>query len=148
MIRVKTIKQILFFTILALSITLLSMQNHQQLNQKNMTMIFDGYDEGDFPHLLFHDIRTKEEYDFGNLSYNQLGNSHILINDSNASFGYKANPKYIGKKFAVLATEKYIITSDLEGNRIKSKEWVISNIKHIPQFTISKSHKFEPKTYY
>jgi hypothetical protein len=129
---INTMKQIRFFTVITLSFILLSTQYNQQLQIKKMTMIFEGYDEGDFPHLLFFDIKTKEQYDFGHILENQLGNSKILLSDPGSSFGYKSNPKYIGKKFVVLAFEKYFTSTDEDGKRIKNKEWVIKSINQIP----------------
>ncbi|MFN8284294.1 MAG: hypothetical protein U0U67_13830 [Chitinophagales bacterium] len=95
---------------------------------KTMTMTFEEYSEGDYPHFIFKDVKTGQEYDFRFLSENKLGNLNLLLDDDNASFGSKANPKYLKKKFTVVAIKKSVLDSDLEGNTIKTKAWVISKI--------------------
>lgn len=96
---------------------------------KRMTMNFDDYGEGDYPHLFFTDLSTGERYDFRFLNDNNLNGLPIIVEDESGSFGYKANPKYLNKQFIVEARKKLVLDSDLEGNVIKSKEWVISSIK-------------------
>ena len=98
---------------------------------KTMTMTFEEYSEGDYPHLIFKDVKTGIEYDFRFISDNKLGNLNILLDDADASFGSKANPKYLKKKFTVVAIKKIVLDSDLEGNTIKTKAWVISKISLI-----------------
>ncbi|MFN8263761.1 MAG: hypothetical protein U0T07_09565 [Chitinophagales bacterium] len=100
-------------------------------DSKNLTLIFKDYSEGDYPHFLFEDKNSKEEYDFRFLSDNNLGSLPLLLDDEQASFGLKANPKFIGKVFNVNIFKKDVLDSDLEGNTIKSKEWVIKNISLI-----------------
>jgi hypothetical protein len=104
---------------------------NENSNSKNLTLIFKEYSEGDYPHFLFEDKNSKEEFDFRFLSDNNLGNLPILLDDADASFGLKANPKFIGKVFNVNIFKKDVLDSDLEGNTIKSKEWVIKNISLI-----------------
>ena len=72
-----------------------------EITPKNLTLIFKEYSEGDYPHFLFEDKNSKEEFDFRFLSDNNLGNLPILLDDADASFGLKANPKFIGKVFNV-----------------------------------------------
>jgi len=96
---------------------------------KIMTMTFEEYSEGDYPHLIFKDISSSEEYDFRFLSDNNLNGVSILLDDNDAAFGLKANPKYLKKTFIVETKKKTVLDSDLEGNTIKSKEWVITSIK-------------------
>lgn len=98
-------------------------------DEKVMTMIFEEYSEGDYPHLIFKDIATKKEYDFRFLSDNNLNGVAILLNDNKAAFGLKANPKYLKKTFIVETKKKMVSDADLDGNPIKSKEWVITSIK-------------------
>ncbi len=96
---------------------------------KIMTMTFEEYSEGDYPHLIFKDISTKEEYDFRFLSDNNLNGVAILLTDNKAAFGLKANPKYLKKTFIIETKKKIVSDADLDGNPIKSKEWVITSIK-------------------
>jgi hypothetical protein len=96
---------------------------------KIMTMTFEEYSEGDYPHLIFKDISSSEEYDFRFLSDNNLNGVSILLDDNDAAFGLKANPKYLKKTFIIETKKKTVLDSDLEGNTIKSKEWVITSIK-------------------
>jgi len=96
---------------------------------KIMTMTFELYEEGDYSHLIFKDISTGEEYDFRFLGDNNLNGVSILLDDNDAGFGYKANPQYLKKSFIVETKKKSVLDSDLEGNTIKSKEWVITSIK-------------------
>ena len=98
-------------------------------DEKIMTMTFEEYSEGDYPHLIFKDISTKEEYDFRFISDNNLNGVAILLDDNDASFGLKANPKYLKKTFIVETKKKTVLDSDLDGKTIKSKEWVITSIK-------------------
>lgn len=46
---------------------------------KVLTMTFEDYSEGDFPHLIFKDISSDEEYDFMFLSDNNLNGVSILL---------------------------------------------------------------------
>jgi hypothetical protein len=96
---------------------------------KIMTMTFEEYSEGDYPHLIFKDISTNEEYDFRFISDNNLNGVPILLDDNDAAFGVKANPKYLKKTFIVETKKKTVLDSDLDGKTIKSKEWVITSIK-------------------
>jgi hypothetical protein len=96
---------------------------------RTMTMIFQEYSEGDYPHLIFKDIATGTEYDFRFLSYNKLGSLQILLPNDHSAFGYYANPRMLKKIFVVTAKKKLVMDADLEGNNIKSKEWVIEAIK-------------------
>jgi len=96
---------------------------------KIMTMTFEEYSEGDYPHFIFKDISTKEEYDFRFISDNNLSGLKILLDDNDAAFGLKANPKYLKKNFIVEAKKKTVLDSDLDGKTIKVKEWVITSIK-------------------
>jgi len=96
---------------------------------KIMTMTFEEYSEGDYPHLIFKDISTKEEYDFRFISDNNLSGVKILLDDNDAAFGLKANPKFLKKTFIVETKKKTVLDSDLDGKTIKSKEWVITSIK-------------------
>ena len=96
---------------------------------KTLTMIFEDYSEGDFPHLLFKDISSNEEYDFRFLSDNNLTGLPILLKDNDAAFGFKANPKYLNKTCIVETKKKSVLDSELNGETFKSMEWVITSIK-------------------
>jgi hypothetical protein len=98
---------------------------------KVLTMTFEDYEEGDFPHLIFKDISTGEDYDFMFLSDNNLNGISILLEDDNAAFGLKANPKYLKKSFIVETKKKLVEQYDLEGGggTYKTKAWVITSIK-------------------
>ena len=96
---------------------------------KILTMTFEEYSEGDYPHLIFKDISSGVEYNFRFLADNNLNGVSILLDDNDAAFGLKANPKYLKKTFIVETSKKSVLDSDLEGNTIKSKEWVITSIK-------------------
>jgi outer membrane protein OmpA-like peptidoglycan-associated protein len=98
---------------------------------KAMTMTFEGYSEGDYPHFIFKDVKTGQEYDFRFISDNNLGNLNILLDDPDSGFGYKANSKYLKKKFTIIALKKSVLDSDLEGNTFTTKAWVISKISLI-----------------
>jgi hypothetical protein len=98
-------------------------------DSRQLTMVFDGYEEGDYPHFLFTDVKTGEGYDFRFLNENDLSGVPILLDDENAAFGYRANPKYLNKTFLVEIVKKSVLDSDLEGNTIKSKAWVIASIQ-------------------
>ena len=88
---------------------------------KIMTMTFEEYSEGDYPHLIFKDIATKEEYDFRFISDNNLSGAKILLDDNDAAFGLKANPKFLKKIFIVETKKKTVLDSDLDGKTIKIK---------------------------
>ena len=96
---------------------------------KTLTMIFEDYSEGDYPHLLFKDISSNEEYDFRFLSDNNLTGLPILLKDNDAAFGCKANPKYLNKTCIVETKKKSVLDSELDGETFKSMEWVITSIK-------------------
>jgi hypothetical protein len=96
---------------------------------KTLTMTFEEYSEGDYPHFIFKDISSKEEYDFRFLADNNLEGVSILLNDKDAAFGLKANPKFLKKTFIVETKKKSVLDSDLNGKTIKAKEWVITSIK-------------------
>ena len=96
---------------------------------KILTMTFEDYSEGDYPHLIFKDISSGVEYDFRFLSDNNLNGVSILLDDNDAAFGLKANPKYLKKTFIVETKKKSVLDSDLDGNTIKSEEWVITSLK-------------------
>ena len=98
-------------------------------DSKILTMIFEDFSEGDFPHLIFIDISSKEEYDFRFLSDNNLSGAPILLEDNDAAFGFKANPKYLKKTFNVEIKKIAVVDSDLDGKTFKSMEWVIASLE-------------------
>lgn len=122
-------RTILWLLLLLTLPKILEAQNSSTTTTKKMTMIFKEYSEGDFPHLIFLDIKSKKEYDFRHINENNLGNCKLLQDDKNSTFGYKANPKYINKKFYIVTQRKTVLDNDEEGNVIKIKDWVIISIK-------------------
>jgi outer membrane murein-binding lipoprotein Lpp len=96
---------------------------------KTLTMVFEDYSEGDYPHLLFKEVTTGEDYDFRFLADNNLAGAEILLEDKDASFGLKANPKFLKKTFIVKTQKKSVKDSDLNGKVFNSNEWVITDIK-------------------
>jgi hypothetical protein len=98
---------------------------------KTMTMTFEGYEAGDYPHLSFKDSKTNEDYDFRHLSYNNYCGINFLLDDAENSFGLKANPRYLNKTFRVVANYKTVMDNDLEGKTIYIKDWVIASVKEI-----------------
>ncbi len=98
-------------------------------NVKTMTMTFVGYEEGDYPHLLFKDSATGKEEDFRFTADNNYSGIPILLEDKNAAFGEKANPKYLNKMFIVETTKKQVVDADLQGVAFKTKAWVITSLK-------------------
>jgi hypothetical protein len=101
----------------------------QDQNKKVMTMTFEEYSEGDYPHVIFKETATGKTYDFRHISDNKLGDVPILLDDDKAGFGLKANPKYLGKSFVVEAVLKTVMDSDLDGTAIKVEDWVINDIR-------------------
>lgn len=99
----------------------------QNLDKKTLKVRFDEYYEGDMPHFIFKDIESEDVYDFRHISDNKL-TIPILLDDENMSFGLKSNPSYLKKIFIVDIEKKEILDSDMEGNTIKVKDWVITNI--------------------
>lgn len=94
-----------------------------------MTMRFEYYEEGDYPHFLFKDLGAGNNYDFRFLEDNNLCGLPILLKDDKSAFGYKANPKYLNKVFLVETIKKDVMDADLQGNNKKAKEYVITGIK-------------------
>ena len=95
---------------------------------KTMVMTFVGYEEGDYPHVIFKEIATGEDYDFRYLEENYYGEFKILLEESEAAFGFKANPEYINKSFTVDAELKTVADTDLNGEAIKAQGWVIRRL--------------------
>lgn len=98
---------------------------------KTMHMTFMSYEEGDYPHVIFKDETTGEEYDFRYLDENIYGVFPILMDDPDAAFGFKANPKYVNQSFIVEAELKTVADTDLNGEAIKAEGWVIKSLKAI-----------------
>lgn len=101
--------------------------NEQNPDKKTLKMVFNEYYEGDMPHFIFKDIISEDVYDFRHISDNKL-TIPILLDDENMSFGLKSNPSYLKKIFIVDIEKKEILDNDMEGNTIKVKDWVITNI--------------------
>lgn len=98
---------------------------------KVMKMTFQGYSEGDYPHLLFKDIQTGTEYDYRFIENNNYDDVKLLLTDNNASFGYKENPKYQNKMFLISCKKKNVLDSDLNGNSYKTQDWCITGIREV-----------------
>ena len=96
---------------------------------KTVKLIFSGYEEGDYAHLMFTETGTGTEYDFGHPDDNKLNNIHVVMKDDKTAFGYKENSKMKGAKF--VADIIYIMTDTYDGNGqpMKGKEWRIASLK-------------------
>jgi hypothetical protein len=104
-------------------------RNKSKNDSENLTLTFDSYSEGDYPHLLFVDNSSKKQYDFRSLNENNLCGIPILLDDNQSSFGFKANPEYLNKSFIVECKKNSIKGLDLEGNTIIDEVWIITNLK-------------------
>lgn len=98
---------------------------------KTATLVFSGYEEGDYAHLLFTEAGTGTEYDFGHPDDNNLGTIALVIKDDKTSFGYKENSKMKGTKFDAELIYKMVDTYDESGQPKKGKEWRIRNLKKL-----------------
>jgi len=96
---------------------------------KTVTLTFTGYDEGDYPHLLFTEVGTGTEYDFGHPEDNVLNNIDVVLKSNNTAFGYKVNNNMKGKKFVAEIIYKMVDTHDEDGQPIRGKEWRIASFK-------------------
>ena len=96
---------------------------------KKVKLIFEGYEEGDYAHLLFKESGTGKEYDFGHPDDNTLSGMQVVIKDDKTSFGYKVNRKMKGAKFIADLVYKMTDTYDVNGQPIKGKEWRIISLK-------------------
>ncbi len=95
---------------------------------KTMQLMFWEYSEGDYPHLIFRDRDTKEKYDFGHPDENNLGNTEVVIKNSEAPFGYVQNDKHRGSTFNVTMKKKMVSTHDDNGQPIQAERWKIVSI--------------------
>ncbi len=91
--------------------------------------MFNGYEEGDYAHLLFKDTETGEEYDFGHPDENILGNNEVVLKKEKTSFGYLRNDKLLGNKYIVTMTYKMTNTYDENGQPVKDKRWRIIGLR-------------------
>lgn len=98
-------------------------------NTKVMNMIFKAYEEGENMYLVFKDIETGKEYSFENPDEKKFNGIKIYVPDNNSQFEVKANPKYINKKFVVEAIYKTILTNGPDASTMKTKAWVINDLK-------------------
>lgn len=96
---------------------------------KNLTMVFEGYSEGDYPHLGLKDKVKNEDYDFESIDESILKTTPILLTDNDAAFGYKENPDYLGKTFDVVLVWKAAKIADLDGKTVNTKRWEIKSLK-------------------
>ena len=91
-------------------------------------MSFEGYEEGDYAHLVFKDNESGESYDVGHPEENNLGGVNVVLKDTTASFGYKENAAMKGKTFNVTMEKKMVNTYDGNGQPIRAEGWRITNI--------------------
>lgn len=91
-------------------------------------LIYEGYEEGDYAHLVFKDSETGESYDFGHPEENNLGGIAIVIADTTTSFGYKENAKAKGTSYSVTMEKKMVNTYDGNGQPVRAEGWRIVNI--------------------
>ncbi|MDX2048729.1 MAG: hypothetical protein SFU87_18220 [Chitinophagaceae bacterium] len=98
-------------------------------NAKVMTMIFKGYEEGDNMYLIFNDTETGKEYSFQEIDEKKFNGIKIFVEDKTSEFEVKANPKYINRKFIVEAINKTVLINGPEGETLKTKAWVITDLK-------------------
>ena len=96
---------------------------------KTVKLIFSGYDEGDYAHLIFKEAGSDADYDFGHPDDNNLNNIQVVIKDAKTSFGYKENSKMKGAKFVADLIYKMTDTYDVNGQPIKGKEWRITGLR-------------------
>jgi len=73
--------------------------NLKKQGQKTRIFSFKDYAFGDLEHLIFTDIKTNKEIDFGQ-GYNNL-NGYNFISDDLSSNEYTGNEKYLDKKFKI-----------------------------------------------
>ena len=129
-------KIILLFAMMMIFNIVNAQQKSKQINKKApsagkiMAMTFELYYmgqsmPGDLPQLVFNDITTNEEYDFGSSPNN--------LNGIEFSDGDRANPKYLNKIFIVEAKQEiieiYVNTGFESAEKRNSKAWVIKSIK-------------------
>lgn len=91
-------------------------------------LTFSGYEEGDYPHLVFNDPATGDNYDFGHPTENFLGTTSVVFADSTTSFGFRENGKAKGSVFTVSMQKKMVGSYDGNGQPIQAEEWRIINI--------------------
>lgn len=96
---------------------------------KTVNLTFEGYDEGDYAHLLFKETGTDNDYDFGHPDDNTLNDIPVVIKDDKTAFGYKVNPKMKGAKYVAELVYKMTDTYDDNGQPTKGKEWRIASLK-------------------
>ena len=92
---------------------------------KTLKLTFNGYEEGDYAHLLFKDVTTGEEYDFGHPDENGLGDIPLVQKSDKASFGYIQNSQLTGEQFMVTIARKMTDTYDESGQPVKAERWRI-----------------------
>ncbi len=98
------------------------------LESKTMTMTFDGYSEGDYPHFNFTDKATGGHYDFQHLNKNNLSGVPFLIRDESMGFGYAQNKTLVGKTFNIKAQKQKVNWNDLQGKPVVVEGWVIYHV--------------------
>lgn len=105
------------------------LNQNEEGKTKIMKMVFMEYSEGDYPHLLFKESDGTAEFDFRFLSDNNYDGLKLLLEDPDASFGYKANTELIHGVFLISTKKKKVLDADLDGNSFKSMEWCITGIR-------------------
>jgi len=95
---------------------------------QTISLVFTGYEEGDYPHLLFKTDKG-EEMDFGHPDENQLDENNIVLKDDKAAFGYKENKVMKGTKFVADIKLQTVDTHDENGQPQKAKRFRITSLR-------------------
>lgn len=96
---------------------------------RTLKLTFKGYEEGDYPHLLFTETSTNTNYDFGHPEDNNLNNIPLVGKNNNTAFGYKENSEMKGSKFVADIVYKTTDTYDENGQPTIGKEWRIASLR-------------------
>lgn len=91
-------------------------------------LVFERYEEGDYPHLVFTDPETKEGYDFGHPPENKLEGVDLVIADTTTSFGFRQNAKAVGTSYMVTMEKKMVDGYDGNGQPMRVEGWRITRI--------------------
>lgn len=110
------------------SITVKTDTSAKATNTVTKKLIFDGYEEGDYAHLVFTDADTKESYDVGHPTENELGAITVVIADTTTSFGFRENPKAVGTTYTATLEKRMVNTYDGNGQPIRAEGWRIVSI--------------------
>ena len=101
----------------------------QDTTKKEVTLVFKSYEEGDYPHLIFSDATSNEEYDFGHPTQNSLGIEDVVKENPNTAFGFEINKARVGQKYQATLERKLVDTHDDNGQPKKDYRWRIVSIR-------------------